>query len=139
MKNIKKITKQTSVEPEDSEDNQTEARPKDVTYIEGFNPLFQGWNTDQVQLVFDALTGEEDIDEDAITEMVDNFTTELELRTNLKPWRLFQKKFPEGVRYLLQELRLDSAKPYYLTQRIFLGKQKALMALREVRETGELE
>jgi hypothetical protein len=150
MKNIIKKKPVIAAEEESTEDisdltakaiGAGAVKPQDVFGIEGFNPMFAGWNTDQIQLVFGLLTGEEDsdVDEDAQTEIIDIFTTELELRTNLKEWRLYRKAFPEGERFLLQELRLDSAKPYYLTQRIFRGKQKALVALRNVRETGELE
>jgi hypothetical protein len=138
---IKHRVKAVEAEETETETEQTEARPKDVTYIEGFNPMFENWEQEQIEIAYAMLTGEstEEVDEDALTELVDKFTTELELRTNLKEWRLWKKTFPEGERYLLQELRTDTSRPYYLTQRVFIGKQKALKALHNVRDTGELE
>jgi hypothetical protein len=137
---MKNIIKRTAVAVNAEEG--TEARPKDVTYIEGFNPMFRGWDQEEIEIIHTMLTVEgnpEDVDEDALTELVDKLTVELELRTSLKEWRLYQKAFPEGTRFLLQQLRTDRENPYYLTQRVFIGKQKALKALRDVRETGELK
>lgn len=52
-------------------------------------------------------------------------------------WILIKKTFPEGVRYLLQQRRIDATKPYYLTQRIFRYRGKALDALHTALKTGK--
>lgn len=48
-----------------------------------------------------------------------------------KPWILIKKKFPEGIRYLLQMRRTDAIRPYYLTQKVFIARKAGLRALQE--------
>jgi hypothetical protein len=52
---------------------------------------------------------------------------------------LLRKLFVEGPRYLLQEIRRDASKPYYLTQRIFVSRDKAVQALLSARRTGQID
>ena len=139
---MKNITKKTVVgKVDEAEEEAALPEVKDVSYIEGFNPMFQHWDQAEIEIAYALLTGEstEAIDDDALIELTDKFTTELELRSDLKEWRLWKKNFPEGIRYLLQQLRLDSTRPYYLTQKVFIGKQKALKALHDARKENESE
>jgi hypothetical protein len=57
---------------------------------------------------------------------------------NIDEWIIVRKIFSFGVRYLLQTRRMDATKPYYLTQRIYMSKYKAITVLEHARRTGVL-
>jgi hypothetical protein len=64
---------------------------------------------------------------------------EIVMSLDTEEWIVIRKTFSEGVRYLLQVQRTDTIKPYYLTQRIYMSRKRAEMALRHVARTGKVE
>lgn len=41
------------------------------------------------------------------------------METNQPEWRITKLNTNDGIRWVIERLRLDAAKPYYLTERIY--------------------
>lgn len=54
------------------------------------------------------------------------------MNEELSKYRIEKIKAKEGVRYLLQELRTDAVKPYWLTFRIFITRSTAEIGLKKI-------